>query len=268
MRSLNALIDAFERYTGKTLPPGESFEEWRKRAGVRLEDLERLADVTEEPDEDGVNDDRLMDLDLAEPQLPRQGKPPAAWVAGQEDECSYEMGLLERYLDARGLTGHGWSIWELCRLPKGSGARPVAVPPSGLWPNIVPTLRVYEALRAAMGEPLMLRCYRPPDYNRAVKGASQSLHMWFAALDVYAPVDDRQALAHLAASVYLAGDDVWRKPATAMREEIQAIKGDLETLGLGIYGYPWPSNIHIDTGWRRRTWDDAKAYIDEVKQDA
>jgi len=268
MKSLNALIDAFERHTGKTLPPGESVKEWAERAGVRMEELERLADTLEEPTEDGVNDDRLMDLELAEPQLPRQGKPPAAWVAGQEDECAYEMGLLERYLEAKDLTGHGWSIYELCRLPKGSGARPVAVPPSGLWPNIVPTLRVYEALRAAMGVPLTLRCYRPPDYNRAVKGASRSLHQWFGALDVYAPVDERQRLAHLAAAVYLAGDGVWRRPALAMREEIEAVSTDLQTLGLGIYGFPWPSNIHIDTGWRRRTWDDARSFIDEVKQDA
>lgn len=289
MTDLNALIDAFERYTGKTLPPGEKLSDWADRAGVRMDELERYAERVEESGEDGESDDRLVDLELGEPQRVREGRPPAAWIAGQHDDCRHELLLLDTYLrgpsDRLGelpravaakfghvdhrLTGHGWSVGEVCKLPKGQGSRPVAVPPSGLWPNIVPTLRVYELLRASMGVPLALRGYRPPDYNRAVGGASQSVHMWYGALDVYAPVDHRTTLAETAASIYLAAKDgVWRGAARAMREDIEAIGSDIETLGLGIYGFPYASNIHIDTGYRRRVWGETPDWIRKVKTDA
>lgn len=271
MTNLNALIDAFERITGKTLPPGESLKDWTERAGVRMDEIEREAGVDEESDEDGESDDRLESLEIDTPQKVREGRPPAAWSAGQADDCAGDMEALETYLELAqpALTGIGWSVYELCRLPKGQGSHPVAVPPSGLWANIVPTLRVYELIRAAMGVPLTLRCYRPPDYNRAVGGASQSTHMWFGALDVYAPVRERGDLAELAASIYLAASKgVWRGPARTMREEIEALGSELNTLGLGIYGFPHSSNIHIDTGYRRRRWAASPDWIEKVKTDA
>lgn len=59
------------------------------------------------------------------------------------------------------------------------------LPPESLWPNIVPTLIVADALRAAVGVPLTITsAYRAPAYNAAVGGETNSYHMRFMALDV------------------------------------------------------------------------------------
>lgn len=60
-----------------------------------------------------------------------------------------------------------------------------SVPPKKLWPNILPTLRVVDALRESLGKPCtILSSYRSPDYNRAVGGATKSQHLDFNALDI------------------------------------------------------------------------------------
>jgi len=32
-----------------------------------------------------------------------------------------------------------------------------------------------------------------------------------------------------------------------------------------VYGKATPSNIHLDTGFRRRTWRDAQIWIDRIR---
>lgn len=59
-------------------------------------------------------------------------------------------------------------------------------PPEELWPNIVPTVRVLEALRTRLGKPIILHSvYRSPAYNRAIGGATGSMHMQFRAVDFH-----------------------------------------------------------------------------------
>ncbi len=31
--------------------------------------------------------------------------------------------------------------------------------------------------------------------------------------------------------------------------------------GLGVYSYPTPGTVHIDTGYRRRTWKDGRRFV-------
>ena len=60
-------------------------------------------------------------------------------------------------------------------------------PPESLWPNIVATAEVLDALRERLGAPIQINsAYRSPGYNRAIGGESQSWHMQFRACDITA----------------------------------------------------------------------------------
>ncbi|MCH9736089.1 MAG: hypothetical protein K0U78_16310 [Actinomycetia bacterium] len=132
---------------------------------------------------------------------------------------------------------------EVTRLPKAK-AGTHAIPPRELWPNMVGTIRdVFMPIRAALGVPVSARGYRPPDYNEAVGGSPGSRHQDFSALDLRSEKPRDMALA--AAKIF-------------------AERGVQLDMGFGAYGYPRPSNIHVDTGWRRRRWRDAKKYLDDV----
>lgn len=175
---------------------------------------------------------------------PGEGTPPGAWIVGFPGDPEIDELLLEMeelFLDA-GVPPIGWTAEEITRMPKAPG-QPVAIPPPGMWPNMIPTLALYVELREEMGVPLALRGYRPPDYNEAVGGEDRSLHQWFAALDVYPTSgEDRDLLGWEAAELFVDSD---------------------EEVGLGIYGVP-PGNIHIDTGWRSRIWEDSEVYLDAL----
>ena len=180
-------------------------------------------------------------------QRPKDGPPPDQIAVGQPSDPAIARWLdqLDAYL-SREVPREGWSARELTTMPKAPGA-PVAIPPRSLWGNMVPTLRLLGELRRRMGnEPLALRAYRPPDYDRAVAGGGTSLHTYFAAIDIRHP--DRRRLASTAARLVLDRPD--------------------ESIGFGVYGAGpsgSPSNIHLDTGWRRRTWEHARAWLDAAK---
>jgi len=180
-------------------------------------------------------------------QRPKQGPPPDQVAVGQPSDPAIAAWLaeLDAYL-SREVPRVGWTARELTTMPKAPGA-PVAIPPRSLWANMVPTLRLLVELRRRMGdEPLSLRAYRPPDYDRAVAGGGTSLHTYFAAIDIRHP--DRRRLARTAARLVLDRPD--------------------ESIGFGVYGAGpsgSPSNIHLDTGWRRRTWEHARAWLDNAK---
>lgn len=58
------------------------------------------------------------------------------------------------------------------------------LPPESLWPNIIPTLIVLDAIRERIGESItILSTYRSPRYNAAVGGEPASFHMRFMAVD-------------------------------------------------------------------------------------
>ena len=136
---------------------------------------------------------------------------------------------------------------EVTRMPKAPG-QPVAIPPREFWPRMARTLReTFMPLRLAVGMPLSVRGYRPPDYNEAVGGAPRSRHQWFEAIDlrvVGGSLADRQRLALAAAALYVEN-------------------GRAEKLGFAVYKDTL--TVHFDTGFRQRTWGEADHWIDQVR---
>jgi len=203
---------------------------------------------SEEPDEgmeDAADEDPVIETERVEV---GSWPPPEPILTARPSEgyAATWLERLEEFLEGELGSRTGWTARELCTLPKTPG-RQVAIPPTVLWENMVPTLRIYQELRAELGVPFSIRGYRPLAYNRSpkVNGSRRSVHMWFAALDVYAPVSNRQDLARAAARYFDAHPDL--------------------DLGLGIYGHPWSSNIHIDTGLRRRTWSKTRTWLEDVR---
>ncbi|HYF86451.1 D-Ala-D-Ala carboxypeptidase family metallohydrolase [Azospirillum sp.] len=57
-------------------------------------------------------------------------------------------------------------------------------PPRHLWKNIGPTMTILQRLRSELGARVRIRsAYRSPQYNQAIKGAPQSQHLSFKAID-------------------------------------------------------------------------------------
>jgi hypothetical protein len=89
----------------------------------------------------------------------------------------------EQFIDGLGLPNFSGAeftpYWSRVR----NGVRNSA-PPERLWANIVPTLAVLQRFRTEFGRPVqLLSTYRSPDYNRAVGGATGSMHKEFRAID-------------------------------------------------------------------------------------
>jgi hypothetical protein len=58
-------------------------------------------------------------------------------------------------------------------------------PPRGLWPSLLAVVKVADEARHRLGKGLRINsAYRSPAYNRAIGGASASIHMKGAALDL------------------------------------------------------------------------------------
>jgi hypothetical protein len=58
-------------------------------------------------------------------------------------------------------------------------------PPRGLWPSLLAVVKVADEARHRLGKPLRINsAYRNAAYNRAIGGASASIHMKGAALDL------------------------------------------------------------------------------------
>lgn len=142
---------------------------------------------------------------------------------------SSDLHSLQAYLDEWSI--HHFSAKELTLHdnPRWWGARYV-VPPVDLWPRIIPTLRVAESLRKVLGPLHVVSGYRCHEYNELVGGAQRSQHVQFRALDLR-PVDT---------------DVTYLQVCARLLDEV-----DLGVdLGVGLYD----SFVHIDTGFRRRTW--------------
>jgi hypothetical protein len=58
-------------------------------------------------------------------------------------------------------------------------------PPRSLWPSLLAVTKVADEARHRLGRPLRISsAYRNAAYNKAIGGASASIHMWGGALDL------------------------------------------------------------------------------------
>jgi len=175
-------------------------------------------------------------------QLPGAGTPPAPLAVGEDQgNVASLLDAMDEFLESAGVAKYT-TAREFCRLPNLPGSI-YAVPPLSLWPNAVPTLRLFQIARQKIGKPIPLRGYRPPEYNQASAGADRSLHMWAAAVDLRPgrlPDTDRDELALTCAQL--------------------ALDNAQEKVGLGVYGQP-PNSIHLDTGFKTRHWAEAGKWL-------
>lgn len=117
--------------------------------------------------------------------------------------------------------------WRRCK------AEPFAVPPRRYWPNMVPTLKLIRAeIIPLVGSVEAQSVYRGAAINRCIKGASQSFHLRFYAIDMTpaAGVSRAQLISKLC--------------------KLHRDKGARLNMGLGIYT---GTRFHIDAagyrGW-------------------
>ena len=103
-------------------------------------------------------------------------------------------------------------------------------PHPALWHRFLPTLRIVDDLRDALGCPVRITShYRSPEYNHAVGGAKQSQHKEFRAADVQAD----GATPHEVYKILR----LWRN------------QGRFQG-GLGLY----PTFVHVDTRGINADW--------------
>lgn len=155
------------------------------------------------------------------------------WIAKPGSKAKADK--LLRYLRAQGVD-QVIPLHQLLRSDvkwKQCGVEPFDVPPTNLWPNMVPTLRVIrDEVVPQVGPVEALSVFRSPEINTCIKGAKLSYHLRFFAIDMK-PVKkaERYQLISKLCRLYHK-------------------KGQTLGLGLGIYG---GTRFHIDTA-AYRSW--------------
>lgn len=122
--------------------------------------------------------------------------------------------------------------WQKC------GAEPYQVPPSELWHQMIPTIRLYNDLKkeGILPPQTQIRSvYRSPELNRCAGGAPASKHITNGAMDIWVPD-------------YAAGS--WQLSGVQDRLcQYWIDNGESRAFGLGIYS---TGAIHLDTqGYRK-----------------
>lgn len=164
----------------------------------------------------------------------------ATWRAG---DAKAEVAAIEAYLAREGVGDvlpladilRSDARWRLCL-----GADPFAVPPRAMWPAMVPTLRYVRGhVVPAVGRVRVVSGYRDARANICFRGARESRHLRFAALDLE-PLDRR----------------IDRTALIAALCPLHARTGAARAVGLGIYA---GTRFHIDTAGFRRWGSDYRA---------
>lgn len=125
-------------------------------------------------------------------------------------------------------------LWLTDRLAPECVVEPFMMPPEEVWPNIVPALRfIRDHVEPAIGDVTVASGYRDPTFNTCVRGAPQSAHRGFHALDLF-PRDPR----------------ITRERLIEVLCPIHAREGQRLSIGMGIYR---ARRFHIDAT-RFRGW--------------
>lgn len=111
------------------------------------------------------------------------------------------------------------------------------LPPTDLWPNMLPTLELLDIVQHTTGVTMQIAsAYRSSCINRKSRGSNGSKHLDFAALDILPQADKSKVRAFL--------KHYWWE------------QGRANGLGLGYYSL---NRFHIDTiQFRRWKWNDTR----------
>ena len=110
------------------------------------------------------------------------------------------------------------------------------LPPTDIWADIAPALRIADAARSALDEPVrVVSGWRPEAYNEEIGGSPTSEHTRFRALDLQ-PVD---------------GDQMER-----FRSIVAGIVDHARRVGVDARVIHYDTFVHVDVGakqWKSRT---------------
>ncbi len=173
------------------------------------------------------------------------GNWPTVLYVGRRGDPELESLLQQLDDELRSAGVRSFTAAEVTKMRKTQGPS-FAVPARGAWPRMVQTLAFLQRIRDDVGKPIRIyNGYRPPDYNKAVGGARNSQHQGFRAVDTI--TDDMERYALLIAKYYV-------------------LYGADEKMGFGVYRKGTRlTGVHIDTGFRRRTWGAADDFVERAQ---
>lgn len=153
---------------------------------------------------------------------------------------SDELRELQRFYEHNGIRHFFAKNTVRLRNPKWTGPSHV-VPDRDQWANIVPTLKVADAIREAWGSPVLQTSgFRPIPYNRLIHSKDTSMHPKFRALDLR-PENGN-----------------WQEFFRVAKAAVEGARAAGMIVGLGLYYDSSPPFVHVDTGFYdwNRDWDD------------
>jgi hypothetical protein len=162
----------------------------------------------------------------------------ASWL-GEDPAHGEEVQSFDDFLQQQGVGGVfandelllDATNWKRCELKS-----PYAMPPRGLWPNIVPTLKfIRDEVVPVIGPVTVESGWREPSLNRCAGGAPKSAHAQFYALDLV-PLKP-----------------MTRQDLIAAVCKLHSVRGKAYKVGLGFYD---GLRFHIDTKAYRRWGSD------------
>ncbi len=157
------------------------------------------------------------------------------WIQLSDNAKKYAE--LNRYLSGQGVANifppqqllRSDVHWRACKVDQ------FTVPPKKYWPHMARTLRlIKQEIIPLVGQLEALSVYRSPEINACIRGAPQSYHLTFHAVDMQTVQKTPRA-------------DLIKKLCGLFRE-----KGKSLNMGLGIYT---AQRFHIDAAGYR-TWGD------------
>jgi len=135
---------------------------------------------------------------------------------------------LQSYLDSHDI--EHFTAKEITWLPRLNKSQ---IPPLEIWGNIIPTLKLADAIRKEWGKPVrVFSGFRTVAYNSAVGGAKNSQHLYFRALDISPQNGEVREFTEVVRGVVKR----WRREGNSV--------------GMGTYS----GFVHIDVGFKTRDW--------------